>query len=117
MRNIGTNVSCLAPERAHKWTHTIGAFSFQDLASTLTTRMVAWALDEATRMDNFKACVLGPIKPRGWRNHDGLAQAYFRNIGAQVASSAKTHVGGVRARGIIALRCPHGGVAVGWWLV
>ena len=68
-------------------------------------------------MDNFRACVLGPHKPRGWRKHDGLIQAYFRKLGAQVASSAKTHAGVVHAGDIIALRCPSGDVAVDWWLV
>ena len=84
------------------------------MTKTMTVRMVAMALDQATNMDNFKACVMGPKKPRHWRKHDGLIQAYFRNVGAQSASSAQTHVGSVHAWGIIALRCPRGDIAVDW---
>ena len=80
----------------------------------MTDNMVAMVLVQATHMDNFKACVMGPKKTRHWRKHDGLIQAHFRNIGAQSASSAQTHVGSVPAGDIIALRCPSGDVAVSW---
>ena len=92
----------------------IGSYAFNIMTKTMSVIIVAMVLDQATNMDNFKACVLGPKKPRHWRNHDGLIQAYFRNVGAQSASSAQTHVGSVHAGDIIALRCPSGDVAVDW---
>ena len=60
-------------------THTIGTYAFNKMTKTMTFIMVVMVLDQATNMDNFKACVLGPKKPRHWRIHDGLIQAYFRN--------------------------------------
>ena len=86
------------------------------MTKTMTVIMVAMMLDQATNMDNFKACVLGPTGPRHWRKHGGLIQAYFRKLGAQASSSAQTHIGSVHARDLIALRCPSGDVAVAWCL-
>ena len=109
-------MSCFAPERAHKWTKTIGAFAFKSMCKTMTAIMVALVLDHASNTDNFKACVLGPAAPRYWRKHGGLIQAHFRKLGAQAASTAKAHVGSVHAGDLLALRCPGGDVAVAWCL-
>ena len=109
-------MSCFAPERAHKWTKTTGSFAFGRMTKTMTTIMVAMVLDYATNMDNFKACVLGPAAPRCWRKHGGLIQAYFRKLGAQASSTAKTHVGSVHAGDLLALRCSGGDVAIAWCL-
>ena len=98
-------------------TKSIGAFAFKNMAHTMTVRVVAMTLDQATNMDNFKACVLGPTGPRHWRKHGGLIQARFGNLGARVSASARTHRGAVHARDLIALRCPSGDVAVAWCLM
>ena len=116
LRAIGANVSCFAPERAHRWPHTIGSFAFKNMCHTMTSRMVANVLDEAKAMCTFNACVVGPAMPKYWRNHGDLFQAYFRKLGAQAASSARTHVGSVHAGDLLALRCPSGDVAIAWCL-
>ena len=97
-------------------TRTRGPFAYKNMAHTMVARIVAVTLGQARKMDNFKACVLGPTGPRHWRKHEGLIQAYFRKLGAQASSSAKTHVGAVHASDLIALRCPGGGVAIDWCL-
>ena len=109
-------MSCFAPERAHRWTKTIGAFAFRNMCHTMTARMVANVLDEAKAMCTFNACVVGPAMPKYWRKHGDLTQAYFRKLGAQASSSAQTHVGSVHARDLLALRCSGGDVAIAWCL-
>ena len=116
MQKVGANVSCFAPERAHKWTKTIGSFAFRNMCRTMTARMVAMVLDHATNTDNFKASVLGTAAPRYWRKHGGLIQAHVRKLGAQAARAAKTHAGSVHAGDLLASRCPGGNVAIDWCL-
>ena len=116
LRKVAANVSCFAPERAHRLTKTIGSFAYKNMCLTMTARMVAMVLDHATDTDTFTACVLGPAAPRYWRKHGGLIQAHFRKLGAQAARAAKTPVGEVHVGDLLALRCPGGDVALAWCL-
>ena len=109
---LGVNVSCFAPERAHRWTKKIGAFAFNNMAQSMTARMVAMTLAQAANMGNFRACVLGTPMPRHLSKYRDLIQAYVRRLGAQASSSAQTREGTVRAGDLIALRCHSGDVAV-----
>ena len=113
---IGANVSCFAPERAHRWTTTIGSFAFKQMCHTMTSRMVGNVLGEAKAMCTFNACVVGPAMPKYWRKHGDLIQAYFRKLGAQASSRAKKHVGWLHAGDLLALLCPGGDVALAWCL-
>ena len=98
-------------------TKSMSAYAFKAMAKTMTARMVTATLGAATNMDNFKACVLGPTAKHHSRTYGGLIQARFGNLGARASTSAKTHVGAVHARDLIALRCPSGDVAVAWCLM
>ena len=109
-------MSCFAPERAHRWTKTIGAFAFNHMCRTMTSRMAGAMLDHATDMDTFNACVMGPAMPTYWRKYGGLIQAHFRKLGARASSKAMTHPGSVSAGDFLALRCSGGGVAIAWCL-
>ena len=109
-------MSCFAPERAHRWTKTIGSFAFRNMCHTMTSRIVGNVLGETKAMCTFNACVVDPAMPKYWRKHGDLIQAYFRKLGAQASSSAQTHVGSVHAGDLLALRCSGGDVAIAWCL-